>query len=515
MTTGSLATTQQQRPPFYRDAVVLKWAVQLAVLAAVIAAFWFSASVGLQSLDDKGIDADFDYITESVGIQIAEGIDTKPNNGGRALWVGMVNTLRMSAAGLILATMLGVLIGVSRLSSNWMVSKLASTFIETVRNIPLLVQIIIIFTVFTVILPGFRDFEDPFNEVGPINGWLHITNKGVAMPRPHIADGFYQWAIWLLIGAIIARFVYKNRANARDEHGGETYPGWIALGVIAIFAVIGWLAHTVFSFLGAPIQTLSDLIGRVPQAAVQIALTVVAFAAAARWIQNFFAQRRTPGGSARLTDDDWFRVIFAGLGAVLAAGVLWVLWPGLSSWIVNSTSDLFRVIGDKFSAERTGAPLGFQRPDIVQPGNFANNGVQGLVLTTWFTALFFGVVMYTSAFIAEIVRGGILAVPKGQSEAAAAMGLSRMQSLRKVILPQALRVSLPPLGNQYLNLVKNTSLGVAIGYADLVTVGSTIGNQKGQFLTVFPVIMAFYLTCSLSISAVVNYFNRRLAIVER
>ena len=132
-----------------------------------------------------------------------------------------------------------------------------------------------------------------------------------------------------------------------------------------------------------------------------------------------------------------------------------------------------------------------------------------------FAALFFGVVLYTSAFIAEIVRGGILAVPKGQTEAAQAIGLRRSTMLRRIILPQAFRVSLPPLGNQYLNLTKNTSLAIAVGYSDVVQVGQTIFNQTGRSLEVFMIWMLFYLACSLTISVVVNFFNVRLKIVER
>jgi general L-amino acid transport system permease protein len=136
-------------------------------------------------------------------------------------------------------------------------------------------------------------------------------------------------------------------------------------------------------------------------------------------------------------------------------------------------------------------------------------------MTAFFAALFFGLVFYTSSFIAEIVRGGILAVPKGQSEAAAALGLSRMQSLRKVVLPQAFRVIMPPLGNQYLNITKNTSLGIAVGFSEVVQVGQTVYNKNNQTLAVFSIYMVFFLACSLTISAVVNYINNKLAIVER
>ena len=155
------------------------------------------------------------------------------------------------------------------------------------------------------------------------------------------------------------------------------------------------------------------------------------------------------------------------------------------------------------------------KPTIEGQGTIWNYGPQGLTMTIGFAAMFLGVTLYTAAFIAEIVRGGILAVPKGQTEAAAAIGLSRAQALRQVILPQAFRVSLPPLGNQYLNLTKNTSLGIAVGYADVVNVGSTVLNQTGRALPVIAIWMLFYLSCSLTISVIVNWFNVRMKIVER
>ena len=136
-------------------------------------------------------------------------------------------------------------------------------------------------------------------------------------------------------------------------------------------------------------------------------------------------------------------------------------------------------------------------------------------MTIGFAAVFFGVVFYTSAFIGEIVRGGILAVPKGQTEAASAVGLSRAQSLRHIILPQAIRIILPPMGNQYLNLTKNTSLAIAVGYSDIVQVGQTVYNQTGKTLPVVAVWMLFYLATSLTISVVVNYYNVRMKLVER
>lgn len=505
---STLVAAASQRPPFYRDATIVKWLVQVVTLVLVVFALIFMASEAGDNLQARGINTGFDFLDVNPGIQLNGTIDDNPATGGRALWAGMVNTIRLAIAGIVLATLLGILVGVSRLSSNWIVSKVASTFIEYMRNIPLLVHIVMFFAIFGALGQFTAD-------IGPIHGWLHVSNKGISIPRLHIADGFYQWLVWLLIGAVVGHFVRKNRRQVQDETGRETYPNAVFLGVIAVFGVIGWFAHPIFSWVGGIFDAIAKVIDAIPQPVMQLALTVVAVGAAANWIRNFLDSRRTPAGLAKLTDDDWFRMIFAGTAALIATVFVWVLWPGGSSWLINSGRDLFEVAGDKFDSSRTGWPLGFDRPDIEARGNFANPGPAGLNISNGYSALFIALVLYTGAFIAEIVRGGILAVPKGQSEAAQAIGLRRSTMLRRVILPQAFRVSLPPLGNQYLNLTKNTSLAIAVGSSDLVQVGQTIYNQSGKSLEVFAIWMGFYLACSLTISAVVNFFNVRLKIVER
>jgi len=244
-------------------------------------------------------------------------------------------------------------------------------------------------------------------------------------------------------------------------------------------------------------------------------LALLSVALSGYWIRGFLNSRRTPAGLAKLTDDDYFRMIFAGTGGVVGAVFFLFLWPGLSSWMINSGTDLFEVLSNKFGNGRSGRPIDVALPDVVQVGKFPNYGPSGLNFSIGFAAVFFGVVFYTAAFIAEIVRGGILAVPKGQTEAASALGLRRSTALRRVVIPQAARVMLPPLGNQYLNLTKNTSLAIAVGYSDIVQVGQTVYNQTGKTLPVVSIWMFFYLSCSLSISVIVNFFNVRMRIVER
>ena len=284
--------------------------------------------------------------------------------------------------------------------------------------------------------------------------------------------------------------------------------------LFVISAAIAWVINPIMAFLGPIFGAIEDAWGAVPQGAMQLLLCVIAVVGVITWIRKFLDSKRSPAGLAKLTDDDWFRMIFSAFFGVVAVFVVVRGWPGLSSWIINSGSDFWGVLGDKFGDGRGAKPLDAMRPTLTE-GRFVNFGDTGLTLTVFYASIFLGLVFYTSAFIAEVVRGGILAVPSGQSEAAAALGLNRAQALRKVVLPQAFRVIMPPLGNQYLNITKNTSLGIAVGFSEIVQVGQTVYNKNSQTLAVFSIYMIFYLSCSLSISSVVNTINRRLAIVER
>ncbi|MCZ6462575.1 MAG: ABC transporter permease subunit, partial [Actinobacteria bacterium] len=246
------------------------------------------------------------------------------------------------------------------------------------------------------------------------------------------------------------------------------------------------------------------------------------------WIRSFFESRRTPAGFGKLSDDDWFRVVFVGVSGIVIAGLVFVI-GGITIELVGgemvtvaellgrAISNFFDWLGRSFDPSlQVGAPLDPQKAEVVVRGvGFVNYGLSGQVVSIPFFAVWFGVTLYTAAFIAEIVRGGILAVPKGQTEASQAVGFTRSQLLRLIILPQAFRIIMPPIGNQYLNLFKNTSLGIAVAFADIVAVGVVILNQTGQSLPVVLVWMAFFLTGSLLISAAVNYYNRRLMLAER
>ncbi|MEX1281160.1 MAG: ABC transporter permease subunit [Acidimicrobiia bacterium] len=500
-------TADQERPPLWRNGTFLKWAAQLTVLATLLVAGWIVIGQALANLEAQGLTFDWEFLSRPVGFGIAEGFETQPSSALEALLVGAVNTLRVVSVGLVLALVVGVVIGVARLSSNWLVSRSAQLYVEIIRNIPLLLQIIFWNVVFTAFPP-----LDP-ETAGPIEGWLLMSSKGISMAGIFGTETVWQWLVFAIVGLVAARMVYTRRFARFEETGQETHPVLWALGAFVVIATIGWFAHPIAGGIGWVFGAVASVVALVPAFGWSLVLAGLVLLAATLWIRRFLASFRTPAGMAKLTDDDWFRVVFAGVIGVAVAAFL-VLTPQVVAAAQGVVVGLFEWLDGRFEFLRSGAPLRFGQPAIVGD-RFPQYADTGLTFTVAFTSVLVGLVVYTGAFIAEIVRAGILSVPKGQTEAAQAVGLNRAQILRLVVLPQAFRVILPPLGNQFLNLTKNSSLAIAVGYADIVQVGQTVFNQTGKTIQVILIWMAFYLTLSLSISAVVNKVNRRLKLVER
>ena len=497
----------QTKPPPWRNATFLKWAAQVGVLAGLVALVVLLGSEAASNLRAQGRAFTWDFLTDPPGIQLAEGIFTQPETGLAAFATGVVNMLRITFSGIIAATLIGVIVGVSRLSSNWLLNRFATVFVEIIRNIPLLVQIVFWFIIASQVFPGLEA-----DDAG--TRWLVISNKGVSIPWFFPTETFWQWGVFLVAGVIAGRMVLKARVRLLEETGRDTHPGRYGFGTFLAFAVVGWFAHPIAGAIGWVWQLAAGIVAALPRIAWQLLFAAVAVYFALRWIRRFLDSLRTPAGLAKLTDDDYFRVGLAGaLG--LAGAAAFLLLPGLTGLITDVGEFVFRFFDQKFEFLRTGSALRFARPEVVVPGRFAQIGPAGMTMTPAFFGVWVGVTLYTAAFIAEIVRGGVLAVPKGQTEAGLALGLRRSQLLRMIVLPQAFRIILPPIGNQYLNLAKNTSLGIAVAYAEVVAVGQTLFNQTGQALQVFVLWMAFYLTVSLLLSSVVNYYNRKLKLVER
>jgi len=369
-------------------------AYQILVAALVLFAGWYLISNTLENLARQSIGTGFGFLEREAGFEVGESlIDYSAQDSyARAFLVGILNTLKVAVIGIVLATVLGTLLGVARLSSNWLVAKLAGGYVEVVRNVPLLLQLFFWYAALTEGLPG------PRQALQPLPG-VFLSNRGLKIP------------------------------------GAAEDPAWAALGIALLAGIAGAVAVHVWANRR---HTATGV--------------------------------RPPAGA-----------ISAGL--VLGLPLLTLLAFG-------------------------GAAL-----DVPELKGFNFTG--GLTLTPEFAALLFGLVIYTAGFIAEIVRSGILAVPHGQTEAAAALGLSRGRILRLVVLPQALRVIIPPTTSQYLNLTKNSSLAIAIGYSDFVSVANTTINQTGQAIEGVAAIMAVYLTISLGLSLAMNWYNKRIALVTR
>ena len=399
MASTGLSAKEHRSIPFYRDVKTLAILAQVAFVVLIGLLFWFLYSNAARGLRRSNIPGGFGFLRLTAGFPISEGIAFQPSDTyARAFLVGIVNTLRVSVLGIILATLLGTLVGIGRLSTNWLLRTVAGAYVEVIRNTPLLVQLIFWYVAVILKLPRVRD------SLG-INGVILLSNRGLAVAWASPGASYGAWRGWLLAALLagVAAFVMRRVQLRRADRPGSALP--LAL------------------------------------------LTAV---------------------------------LTAGVGAVV----------------------VFAMSG--------AAPLVLDRP-VLRGFNFRG----GATLTPEFFALLLGLTLYTAAFIAEVVRGGIQAVGKGQREAARALGLTPGQALRLVIFPQALRVIIPPLTNQYLNLTKNSSLGIAVGFFDLFNISNTIANQSGRSVQVFALVMASYLTVSLITSLIMNIYNYRIRLIER
>ena len=522
----AVTVRKHERPPVWRDITVLKWVAQVAVLLGLLALLWKLASEAGRNFAASQISFGWGWLADPPLIQLREGIDVNPDSGARAILAGLVNTLRVAISGIFAATIIGTTIGIARLSKNWIVNKLASTYIETIRNVPLLVQI---FFWSALVTSGFPALTRDDVGVHP----FHYSNKGIATTWIFPSTGFWPWMVFVGVGIYVAVRVARRRRVLMEETGVEAYSVTYALLTVLAFAAIGWFAHPLLGFLSGVWDGIASFIRAWPPVLLSVILAALGIGGALWWIRRFFESRRTPAGFGKLSDDDIFRLIFAAVAGVVIAVAAFVIGgatlqtpsgavQSVAEIIRNGIANGFNWFGDKFTGV-AGGPLDVQQPAVevrgagfVQYQITTESGAQaGILITPPFFAIWIGVTLYTASFIAEIVRGGILAVSKGQTEASQAIGLRRSQYLRLIILPQAFRIILPPMGNQYLNLAKNTSLGIAVAFSDIVQVGTTLFNQTGQSLPVVLIWMTFFLTVSLSISAIVNYYNRKLQLVER
>lgn len=368
---------------------------QILVVAGVIAAIWFIASNTIENLRTLGVPLGLDFLEFPAGFAISFSLipTDLESSIGRLIIAGILNTLLATAICIVLSTILGFLVGVLRLSNNYLISRLATVYVEAIRNVPLLVQLLFWYVAIVKFFPNVRQSISLYDMV-------FLSNRGIYAPRPMPQDDFSIVLVALAVGIAIA-FGIRRWAKRRQEATGEQFP----IGLSAVAAIL-LLPILVSLLLGNPVE--------------------------------------------------------------------WEL-PALQGF------------------------------------NFQG----GIVLQPELATLVIGLSTYTAAFIAEIVRGGILAISHGQTEAAYALGLRPSRTLRLVIVPQALRIIVPPLTSQYLNIAKNTTLAGAIAYPDIFSIIGTSLNQTGRAVENIAIMMGFFLLLSLLISLFMNWYNRRIALVER
>jgi general L-amino acid transport system permease protein len=477
MTTSTLPN---QRPPFYRDTRIIAIMLQALFLLVVLVVGWFLYSNMVARLAAGNTAAggalSWDFLGQTAGFGISEGPTFRPEESyGRAYIVGVINTLRVGVVGIILATILGLFAGIARVSNNWLLSKLAMIYVEIFRSTPLLVQLLFWYVGVIAALPTIE-------EAAPLGGLGYLTNRGMYLTWLYPSETGRALTWWLLGGVIVGMMVAWLRRRQLERAG---VPGSGALAGAAAFAlifVIGFAAALLTTSM--PATTTYEL-RRGDRGAI-------------------FEDLNGSGAFEPDVDRPLAYVpitLYAGDDQVVATGM-------------TDGDGAFRFTDLSAEATRltwaTPAPLVISEPER-QGFNFSG----GISLTPEFAALLLALVAYTGAFIAEIVRAGINAVNKGQWEASRALGLNTGATLRMVVLPQALRVIIPPLTSQYLNLVKNSSLAIAIGYPDLFNVSRTIVNQTGAEVQGILLVMATYLTFSLITSLFMNWYNRRVSLVER
>ncbi len=491
-------------PAFLRDVRVLQVIGQIVFVFAVALVISEILAQILGTLASRNLTPSLSFLPNTSGFDLTEQPDWYSASGtyGQAFLVGLLNTLRVVSIGLVLTTIIGVMMGIFLLSGNLLVRTIARVYVEALRNTPLLVQLFIWYNIVLFTLP-------------PINQSISIPPEGVA---------FIPLNIIPFILALIGVWWYSRSYNTDKAR---------------IFRLVGSvIAFIVCFFVLPPLNVRAEIYPAIymsirgfvfpellPSARFADWLAFVTLGAALAGIIWYYLGRQTEATGQPYPRGRYAVVAF--LGLTIIGWLLVGVEPTPQSVPVaqEDGSTLFMPLGEARASETftpydealySRSPLVWVLPEQRRNRTGLLTGFDsGNQLTPEFMAILLGLVIYTSAFIADIVRAGIRAVSYGQVEAARSLGMSTTQTLRMIILPQALRVIIPPLGNQYLNLAKNSSLATAVAYADLYHVTQTIMNQTGQSVTGIVMIMLTYLIMSLTIALTTNWFNRQFQLVTR
>ena len=505
----------------WRNVSFLKWIGQFLFLVILLLGFRYIFNTGVRNLEATNLPFSWGWLGDTPGVSVSEGFAPLPNSGRQMLQVGMYNMLRITLSGVVAATFFGTILGIARLSKNWIVEKAATGLLEIVRNVPLLVQMLF-FQAFILSYPPLT-IEDR----GDI--FIHVSAKGIAYPWPDPGESSWLFVSFVMVSFFISRWIFKWRVKILEREGKDTHPFIWSISSFTLLTLIGWNGgYKAMGVIGIAATFLSQGFELVPSIAYQIFFSILAIFFGVRFIRRQITNSNTGEVGGILSDEDYFRMGIAGLLIVLVVILMFMpLGNKIGSFLEGDEifykadwgiPQYFTGIANKFDMSFSGAPYEISYPKIVQVGEtkFTRySKEQGKVTTVGYFATWVGVVLYTAIFISEVVRSGIMAVSKGQSEAGLSLGLRPRALLRLIVLPQAFRVMLPPMGNQYLNLAKNTSLGIAVAYPEIVAVGQTLYNQEGQTMPVFLIWMMFYSFVSLSISGIINFYNRKFALVER
>jgi general L-amino acid transport system permease protein len=394
MTIADAGRVSPPREYWYNNPTLRSIVIQVVLVVGVVGLVGWLTNNTITNLHERGIASGFGFLSQRAGFDMTTLLPTTSESTyGFMLLAGLVDTIVVSLLAIIIATILGLVVGIARLSSNWLIRTIATVYIEFFRNIPPLVVILFWYLAVIAALPNIRDAI----QLGPD---VSLSNRGFFMPRPVFGDNF-GWTVGAFVLGLVLAYGIGRWGRARQMRTGKSFPSfWVGLAVVVVLT----------------------------------------------------------------------------LGTFLASG----------------------------------DPLTIEVPVKTR---FNING--GWTLSPEFATMFLALGVYTASYVGEIVRSGIMAVSHGQTEAARALGLRGGLTLRLVVLPQALRVIIPPLASEYLNITKNTSLAVAVGFADLVAVGNNVLNPTGQSIEVVAIWMAFYLGLSIVISLAMNWFNARIALTER
>jgi general L-amino acid transport system permease protein len=472
-------TLPNARPPFYRDTKVIAIILQVVFALLVALAGWLLYTNMTSELaaisNSAGSPLSWNFLGQTAGFEISEGPAFRPEETYfRAFLIGLANTLRVSLVGIVLATLLGVVTGIARISNNWLLSKLAQVYVEVIRSTPLLVQLLFWYFGVVAALPDIAEATD-------LASLGFLSNRGIFLAWPYLSSTGSAW-LWWLAGGVLAGLLaawWRRRALLRNGRPGSGF----LLGLL-VFVIVAALGFAVVS-------------------------------STAQLPANVAYELRRGDRGVLFVDTDADGSYTPGVDGALSYVPITLL-DAAANPLGEEYTDADGEF--RFFDLPEGESLAWETPPPVVVSTPQRQGFNfrgGLSMTPEFAALLLGLVIYTGAFIAEIVRAGITAVPKGQWEASRAVGLPTNKILRLIVLPQALRIIIPPLTSQYLNLTKNSSLAIAIGYPDLFYVARVIVNQSGAEVQTMLVVMATYLSISLLVSALMNWYNRRVAIVER